>query len=505
MRWTNAAFKQYFNTRYSKLSFSLKHPMDVQEALLKEMVWRNRNTEFGKQYNFNRIQTLEDYQKQVPLFTYEKIQPYIDRMMSGTPNVLWEGNIKWFSKSSGTTNQKSKFIPVTTENLEECHGKGPKDTMTLFYNRNPEATMFAGRGLIMGGSFSVFNEKADTKTGDVSAIMIHNMPWFAKPFLLPSVKVALMDDWEKKLNLMVEDTAHKDITNISGVPTWSLILLQKVLEYTGKDHILEVWPNFEVYVHGGVNFEPYRQQFDELLPSKKVKYIEVYNASEGYFAAQYEDEVADMVLLVNNGVFYEFLPLSEINSTQPKAISLAEVELDIQYAIIITTNAGLWRYMPGDTIKFTSKQPHRIKITGRTKQFINAFGEELIIENAELAISKTCKSMSAIVEEYTVGPVFLEGNKKGGHEWWIEFNKAPNDLEQFIDLLDENLQAINSDYEAKRFKDIALSKLRVKVVPKGAFLNWLKSKGKYGGQHKVPRLSNDRKYIEELSNYLKTQ
>ncbi len=423
--------------------------------------------------------------------------------MHGEKDILWKGQVKWFSKSSGTTNDKSKYIPVSRENLHQCHLKGSHDALTMWYNSKPYSKIMSNsKGLIMGGSLEYFEPYPDTKVGDVSAIMLHHMPFYGKYFYTPTMEIALMKDWEQKIELMAEMSVKENVTNISGVPTWTIVLFRKMMEITGKSNMLEVFPNFEIYYHGGVSFLPYRQQFEEFFPGQEVQYRENYNASEGFFAAQVDASTDDMLLLLDNGVFYEFIPMPEFGKEGAQVLAIDEVELDTNYALVISTNAGLWRYIIGDTIKFTSLYPHRIKITGRTKHFINVFGEEVMVENTDKALALSCEACQARISEYSVGPIYLSEGK-GGHEWLIEFEQAPSDLEHFRNLLDQQLQALNSDYEAKRYKDIALQKLKLHSLPPGSFHAWLKARGKYGGQNKIPRLSNSREHIEALLAFVK--
>jgi len=424
-------------------------------------------------------------------------------MMHGEPDLLWPGKVKWFSKSSGTTSDKSKFIPVPEGNLAENHKRGTWDSLTVLYEQIPSARLFAYRSMIMGGSLSSFKPHPDTITGDVSAIMLHHLPKWARHFFLPDVETALMPDWEEKLELMADAGARDpSVVMIGGVPTWTVVLFRRILELTGRANMLEVWPNFQVYIHGGVSFAPYRKQFEAFFPSEKVSYQEIYNASEGYFGIQNDLSVKDMLLLLDNGIYYEFLPMEEWHRENPRSIPLWEAEPGKNYALVISTNSGLWRYTPGDTIMFTSTEPYKIRVTGRTKQFVNAFGEEVMVENTERALADTCQELDAIVSEYTVAPIYFEGSGKGGHEWLVEFAKNPADLKQFSLLLDKNLQKVNSDYEAKRYQSMALEPLRLRAVPANTFHNWMKARGKLGGQHKVPRLANDRRYVDEILDFL---
>ena len=494
--------RYYLQHRYKRILHFMKHPHEVQNAVLRDLIQSTKHTEWGKKYDFKSIKSQADFAEKVPIQDYESLKPYIERMMLGEPDVLWSGRVEWFAKSSGTTSDKSKFIPVSKTNLKKCHIRGTWDTMTLFYHNRPDARAFDGKSLIMGGSLSEFEHFSKTKIGDVSAIMMDNTPYVGRPFITPDLETAVMPKFDEKLERMAQVTSkEKDMVVIGGVPTWMMVYLDRVLELTGKKDLTEVWPNMQVYVHGGVSFDPYRESFQKYFPTDKVQYMEIYNATEGYFAIQNDLNTRDMLLLLDNGIYYEFLPASEWNKDNPKAIPLSEVELGKNYAMVVSTNAGLWRYVPGDTVMFTSTAPYKIKITGRTKQFVNAFGEEVMVSNTDKALALTCQSMNAIATEYTVAPIFLSQQGKGGHEWLIEFEKAPSDLNAFNKLLDENLQKINSDYEAKRYKGLALTRLKMRLLPKGTFTIWLKSKGKYGGQHKVPRLANHRKYVEEILDF----
>jgi hypothetical protein len=423
-------------------------------------------------------------------------------MMSGEQNILWPSEIKWFAKSSGTTNDRSKFIPVSEESLEECHFKGGKDLLSMYCNNRPDTRIFTGKCLVLGGSHQINQLNADSCFGDLSAVLIKNLPFWAEFYRTPDMSIALMDNFEEKVEKMARATIDVNVTNISGVPTWNIVLAKRILEITGKDNLLEVWPNLEFYFHGAVNFNPYREQFKKLIPSNDMYYLETYNASEGFFGIQDQSDSEEMLLMLDYGIYYEFLPMEDLHKENPKTLRLDEVELHKNYALIISTNAGLWRYMIGDTIKFTSLSPHRIQITGRTKHFINAFGEELIIDNAEKGLSKACKETGAIIRDYTACPIYFQGNEAGGHEWIIEFEKKPDDLERFTDLMDQTLREINSDYDAKRYKDMALGRPLVHLAPDGTFYEWMKSRGKLGGQHKVPRLANDRGYVDEILKLL---
>lgn len=475
----------------------IKYPIDVQQELLLRLIDFARNTEIGKQYDFTSIYNYKTFAERVPIQKYETIESLIERTRKGEQNLFWPSHIQWFAKSSGTTNAKSKYIPVSNEALENCHLKAGKDMLCLYINNNEEAGLFNGRGLRLGGSSAIYEDN-DTYFGDLSAIIIENMPFWADFSSAPKTEVALMSEWETKMEAIVNETIDENITSLVGVPSWMMVFLNAVLEKTGKENILEVWPNLEVYFHGGVNFNPYREQYKKLIPSKDFKYYETYNASEGFFAIQDLNDSNELLLMLDYGIFYEFIPMDKFQDEDSLAIPLQDVELNKNYALVITTNSGLWRYLIGDTIKFVSLDPYRIKITGRTKHFINAFGEELIIENAEDALKKVCKKTRSEIIDYTVAPVFMDGKSKGGHEWIIEFKRAPKNIDYFAELLDNALKSINSDYEAKRYHDMTLVMPKIHKAENGLFYNWLKIKGKLGGQHKIPRLSNNREFIEEL-------
>ncbi len=499
MALMNSVISWLMKKRFHQIELFMKYPHEVQHEWFKKLISSGAETEWGKKYGYKDIQTLEDFRRKVPISDYDSLKPYIDRLRSGEQNLLWNSDVKWFAKSSGTTSDKSKYIPVTEESLEECHFKGGKDMLSIYFNNNTESGFFDGKGLALGGSqkISEFNS-SEYYEGDLSAIIIHNLPSWAEFVRVPKRSVALLDDWETKINIMAETTKDHDVTNLSGVPSWTLLLLRRILEITGKKNIMEVWPNLEVFFHGGVNFEPYRSQFNEIIPSKKMVYINTYNASEGFFGIQDQNIASDILLMLDYGVYYEFLPMDRLHDQNPQTISLEEVKLKTNYALVISTNAGLWRYLIGDTVEFTSLNPYRIRITGRTKNFINAFGEELIIDNAEAALNAACAKHKAIINEYTAAPIYLEGNKKAAHEWLIEFEKAPPDLKKFVKTFDNRLKSVNSDYEAKRSHNILLDKPHIIPVPKGTFYQWMKKNGKLGGQNKVPRLSNDRKYIDDI-------
>jgi hypothetical protein len=495
--FVNSIISWFLKKRKHQIELFVKYPHDVQNELLMRLLDRAKHTEFGKQYAYIDIKNYTDFASRVPIQKYESIEPLIERCRKGEQNLFWPTNIKWFAKSSGTTNAKSKFIPVSDEAIEYCHLKAGKDMLCLYINNNEGTKLFTGKGLRLGGSSAIYEDN-DSYFGDLSAIIIENMPFWADFSSAPKQETALMSEWETKMEAIINETIHENITSLVGVPSWMLVLLNRVLEKTGKNHILEVWPNLEVYFHGGVNFSPYREQYNKLIPKKDFRYYETYNASEGFFAIQDRNTSDELLLMLDYGIFYEFIPMNEYDGENSIAIPLSEVKKNVNYAIVITTNGGLWRYLIGDTVKFVSLDPYRIKITGRTKHYINVFGEELIIENAEEALKLACKKTKATITDYTVGPIFMKENQKGEHEWIIEFNKVPKSLEYFTELLDNALKSINSDYEAKRYNNMTLAMPTVHQAKEGLFYSWLKQKGKLGGQHKVPRLSNKRDFIEEL-------
>ncbi|MGB3466118.1 MAG: GH3 auxin-responsive promoter family protein [Cyclobacteriaceae bacterium] len=497
----NSIITWVIKKRIHQIELFLKYPIDVQNELLNGLLQTASGTEYGEKYEFKSLKgNLREFQERVPIVNYEDLYPSIKRLLEGEQNILWPTDIKWFAKSSGTTNAKSKFIPVSPEALEDCHYKGGKDMLSIYMNNYPDTKMFTGKGLTIGGSHQInkMDKNSDSYYGDVSAVIMKNLPIWAKMARTPNLDVALMHDWEEKLALMSEITSQENVTSISGVPTWTIVLIEKVLEVTGKKNILEVWPNLEVFVHGAVAFGPYRSVFEKLIPSRDMRYMETYNASEGFFGIQDQVDSEELLLMLDYGVFYEFVPYHELDKDHPKALTLEEVEIGQNYAMIITTNSGLWRYKIGDTVKFTSKDPYRIKITGRTKHFINAFGEELIIENADFAIAKACQATGASIENFTAGPVYIEENSQGGHEWVIEFKVLPDDREHFAEVLDNALKEVNSDYEAKRQSDIALVRPKIHFATEGTFYKWMKHRGKLGGQNKVPRLANSRMYLDEV-------
>jgi len=493
----NSIISWFLKKRKHQIELFLKYPKDVQEELLLKLINSAKNTAIGKEYGFSEIKNYTQFSTNIPIQQYETFEPFIERCRKGEQHLFWNTPIKWFAKSSGTTNSKSKFIPVSDEALEYCHMKAGKDMLCLYINNNPKTQLFTGKGLRLGGSSEVYQDNG-SYFGDLSAIIIENMPFWADFSSAPSQEVALMSDWETKMDAIINETIHENITSLAGVPSWMLVLLNRILEKTGKENILEVWPNLEVYFHGGVNFNPYREQFKKLIPNPAFKYYETYNASEGFFAIQDRNHSKELLLMLDYGIFYEFIPMDAYAGENSTAIPLSKVEKNVNYAILITTNGGLWRYLIGDTVKFTSIEPYRIKITGRTKHHLNVFGEELIIENAEEGLRLACEKTGASVLEYTVGPVFMSDKSSGAHEWVIEFYNPPKSIEYFTEMLDNALKSLNSDYEAKRYQNMTLALPKIHIAKKGLFYNWLKENGKLGGQHKVPRLSNSRKFVEEL-------
>lgn len=483
--------------RIHQIELFLKYPNEVQEELLMNLIRRAENTVIGAQYEFRSINSYTTFSERVPVSTYEDLQPLIERTRQGEQNVFWDAPIKWFAKSSGTTNAKSKFIPVSNDALEDCHYKGSKDLLCLYLNNNENSEMFLGKSLRLGGSSQIYEDKA-TLFGDLSAILIENMPIWAEFSSTPSNKISLMSEWENKLNAIINETKSENVTSFAGVPSWMLVLMNRMLEETGKGNLLELWPNLEVYFHGGVSFEPYREQYQKLLPKSDFKYYEIYNASEGFFAIQDLNDSSDLLLMLDYGIFYEFIPMDTFGTPNQKIIRLAEVELFKNYAVVITTNSGLWRYLIGDTVRFTSLNPYRIRVSGRTKHHINVFGEELMVENTDQAIAKACQLTQTEVVDYTVAPIFMDGKEKGAHEWMIEFKQNPKDISQFQKILDETLQSLNSDYEAKRYNNMTLNPLVINLARPHLFYDWLKVRDKLGGQHKIPRLSNQREYLEQL-------
>jgi hypothetical protein len=484
--------------RMHQIDLFVKYPNEVQKEWFVELIESARNTEYGTKFNFSKIDTENQFKESVPVNDYEDLKPYISRIMAGEQNVLWPTETKWFAKSSGTTNDKSKFIPVTKEALEECHYKGGKDMLSIYCDKHEDTQIFTGKTLMMGGSSQSIDPNTDSYQGDLSSIIIRNLPFWADMRRTPGQEIALMKDFEKKLEYMSSITAQENVTSLSGVPSWMLILINKVLIKNNLSDISTIWPNLEVFFHGGVSFTPYREPFEQLISLPKMRYMETYNASEGFFGIQDLSTNDELLLMLDYGIYYEFAPIGEWDKKFPTTLTLDEIEIGVNYALIISTNAGLWRYKIGDTICFTSKYPFRFKVSGRTKHFMNAFGEEVIIDNAEKALEYACGFTGAIIKEYTAAPVYLTNNSSGRHEWLVEFSKDPDNIEAFAEALDHKLRLINSDYEAKRVGNMALEFPIVRKMPSGTFYAWLKTKGKLGGQHKVPRLSNNRTFVNEV-------
>ena len=487
-----------FSSRLKELRLYESQPQEIQDRVFRSLLKKAENTEWGKMYDYKSIKTYEDFKSRVPLQTYEEVKPYVSRIRAGEQNLIWPSDIIWFAKSSGTTNDKSKFLPISKESLKDIHYKGGQDVVTMYLENNPNSKFFSGKGLILGGSHSPNLSSNKSLVGDLSAILIENINPLVNFIRVPSKKIALMDEWEAKIEALANTTINQNVTNLSGVPSWMLVLIKYILEKTGKTSLEEVWPNLEVFFHGGVAFTPYRDQYNQVIKSDKMHYMETYNASEGYFGTQSDFADSAMLLMIDYGIFYEFIPLEDIELDNPRAYRLEDVELGKNYALVISTSSGLWRYMIGDTVKFTNNRPYKFVITGRTKHFINAFGEELIVDNAEKGLAKACAETGAQVLEYSAAPVFMDQNAKCRHQWIIEFAKKPDSLERFAAILDSTLKEINSDYEAKRWKDIALQPLEIIEAREGLFHDWMAMKGKLGGQHKVPRLSNNRAHIESM-------
>lgn len=501
MKLISPAISRLARLRLWQIEQWVANPVAAQREVLQELVTSAQYTEIGRQYGFNRLFTVREFKRTVPVHEYEDLKPFIERMLQGEENLLWNTPIRWFAKSSGTTSDKSKFIPVSDESLEENHYQGAKDVLTLYYGHNPDSELLSGKGLVIGGSHQVSQATEDISYGDLSAVLLQNSPFWGHWLRTPDLSIALMDEWEHKIEQLALNTIPENVTSISGVPTWTLVLMKRILEMTGKSCIAEVWPNLELYMHGGVSFVPYREQFRQLI-GKDIQYLEMYNASEGFFAAQDSPDADGMLLFTRHGIFYEFMPIEEYGKKFPNTVGLNKVELGKQYAPVISTTGGLWRYIIGDTIQFSSLAPYRIKVSGRLKHFINAFGEEVIVDNTDKAISSACEKTGAAVNDYTAAPIYFSQHGNGAHEWLVEFEKEPEDLALFAYELDSALKNLNSDYEAKRQKDIALRMPVVRAVKKGLFKEWLRSRGKLGGQHKVPRLSNDRTILESILSFL---
>ena len=502
MTFIPTIIRRLYAGRLNQIDDFRKNPVDVQQKVLSDLLAFASTTELGRQYGFSSISSVAAFQSRVPLNSYEDYLPLVERMRAGEDNVTWPGSIRWFAKSSGTTSTKSKFIPVSRESLYKCHFQAAKDILTIYCSNYPSTRMFSGKALTLGGSTRINQAGNNSVYGDLSAVLLSNSPFYAELIRTPEREIALIEDFEKKLELITRIASKQNVTSLSGVPSWYLTLIKSVLAYTGKSSLLDVWPNLEVFFHGGISFTPYREIYKKLIPGDQMHYMETYNASEGFFGIQDDPGKSDMLLMLDYGIFYEFIPAGAVGSDSAPALTLGEVKKDVNYAIVISTNGGLWRYLIGDTVVFTETNPFRFRISGRTKHFINAFGEELIAENAENALETACRETGASILEYTAGPVFMGESSRGTHEWLIEFEKEPDELQKFTRILDDTLKSINSDYEAKRYKDINLVMPIVRSVPTGTFTRWLKSRNKLGGQNKVPRLSNTRDFIEELYGFL---
>jgi hypothetical protein len=497
MKLLSPAISSLARMRLWRIEAWKNNPLDAQREVLQDLVTSAQYTEFGRKHHFTELFTTKAFKEAVPIHEYEDLKPYIERIMEGEQNILWNTPIYWFAKSSGTTSDKSKFIPVSDESLQDGHYKASKDVLSIYYQFYPESELLTGKGLVIGGSHNINPMNSEAQYGDLSAVLLQNSPFWGHWLRTPDLSIALMDEWESKIEKLAHSTIKENVTSISGVPTWTLVLFRRILEITGKSSIHEVWPSLELYMHGGVSFKPYREQFNRII-GRDIHYLEMYNASEGFFAAQDIPGQEGMLLFTDHGIFMEFMPVNEYGKKDPQTISLQDVEVGKNYALIISTNGGLWRYMLGDTIQFTSLYPFRIKVSGRLKHYINAFGEEVIVDNSDKAIALASEKTGALVVDYTAAPVYFSQDSNGAHEWLIEFDKEPEDLARFTQELDDALKSINSDYEAKRYRDIALSLPVVHSVKPGTFAAWLKEKGKLGGQHKVPRLSNERQYVDDI-------
>ena len=501
MRLLSPAISRFARLRLWSIEQWMNDPITTQYTVWQDLLAAGQYTEFGRLLHFSSIQSLADYKKYVPIQEYEDLKPFIERMMKGEENVLWNTPVEWFAKSSGTTSDKSKFIPVSEESLKDNHYKASKDVLSFYYASHPESDLLTGKSLVIGGSHQIHQLNEEVHYGDLSAVVMQNSPFWTNWIRTPELSIILMDEWESKIEKQAQSTINENVTSMAGVPTLLIVLLKRILEITGKKTVKEVWPSLELYMHGGVSFVPYKKQFEQLI-GEPINYLEMYNASEGFFAGQDDINQEGMLLMCDHGIFYEFMPAEEWDKESPQTVQLDEVETGKNYALVITTTGGLWRYLVGDTIQFTSLNPFRIKVSGRLKHYINAFGEEVIIDNADKAISMACKQSDAVVKDYTAAPVYFSNESNGAHEWLIEFEKEPSNLQDFTYKLDAALKSINSDYEAKRYKDIALRMPVVKKLPADTFVNWLSSKGKLGGQHKVPRLSNERTIIEEINTFI---
>jgi len=499
MALINSVISWLMKKRFHQIELFMKYPHEVQHELFKKLIYSARNTEWGLKYDYKSITSPKIYRERVPLNDYESLKPYIDRLRQGEQNILWNSEIKLFAKSSGTTSDKSKYIPVSQEALEECHYKGGKDMLSIYCNNHPDTLLFDGRGLAMGGSHNITEINNEIYyDGDLSALIVDNLPYWAEFIRVPKKSVALMTEWEQKIEIMARETIEHNVTNILGVPSWTLLLLRRILEITGKKTIMEVWPNLEVFFHGGVNFTPYNSQFDDIISNPGMNYMDTYNASEGFIGLQDRTDSDELLLMLDYGIYYEFIPMDNFDDEHPKALMLSEVEKNVNYAMVISTNGGLWRYVIGDTIRFTSLGPYRFHITGRTRNYINSVGEEVIEDNALKALAVACEKCNAAITEFTVAPVYFKANENACHEWLIEFERSPTNIEYFAETLDNALKSLNSDYEAKRYHNMVLRPPIVKELPRQTFYKWLKHRNKLGGQHKVPRLSNNRVYVDEI-------
>lgn len=503
MALLNSLFTWIMKKRIHQIELFMKYPHDVQDEWFQSLIATAEATEWGKKYDYKSILTPEEYKNRVPIQEYDDIKVYVDRMIKGEQNILWPSEIKWFAKSSGTTSDRSKFIPVSMEALEECHYQGGKDMFSIYCNNRPENQLFKGKTVVLGGSSQINNFNPDSYYGDLSSILIRNLPFWAEFKRTPNVEVTLNPNFDEKIENIAQLTIKENVTSLAGVPTWNIVMAKRILEITGKDNLLEVWPNLEFYGHGGVSFKPYRDQFKKLIPSDDMYYLENYNASEGYFGIQDQSGSEDLLLMLDYGIYYEFLPTEFLGQENPKTLALHEVEIGKNYALIISTNAGLWRYLIGDTIKFTTLAPYRFQISGRTKQYINTFGEEVIVDNADSALKTACERTNAIVKDYSAGPVYFKDKEAGAHEWIIEFEQQPANFDEFCKSLDDTLREINSDYDAKRYKDMALRFPIIHNAPQDTFYKWMEKRGKLGGQNKVPRLANNREYLDSILTLIK--
>lgn len=492
----NSVINWFMSQRMGGIKNFMNHPIDVQDKVFHHLISSAKHTEYGKKYGFSDIKNYSDFNSKVPIVSYEQFEPYIEKTRQGNADIIWPGKIKKFAKSSGTTNAKSKFIPISEECLQKCHYKAGKDLVAVYTYNHPESSLFKLKNLRLGGSAELY-ESYGTKFGDLSAILIENLPFWVEMSTTPCRKTSLMSEWETKLKAIIYEVQKENVGSMSGVPSWMLVLLQRLIKETGHENISQLWPNLEVFFHGGISFVPYKEQYKQIT-GKNIRYYEIYNASEGFFALQDQPNSNELLLLLDHGIFYEFIPMDEFGSENAKAVSLENVEVGKNYAVVISTNAGLWRYLIGDTVRFTSTQPYRIKISGRTKHYINAFGEELVIDNVETALDKACEATNAKITDYTGAPVYMKDGESGAHEWIIEFSQDPNDFQTFVSVFDETLKSINSDYEAKRYNNMTLKLPIVHKAKTHLFYDWMAKRGKLGGQNKVPRLSNDREYIEPL-------